>query len=227
MKINAISQGYIGIGLFLVFTTVAMIMYPGGTIHDSSTVGYQFFYNFFSNLGEWTARNGEPNKISAYLFNSALMILALSYFIFYYQFLKILSKTLDNSILRISLISTIVVSMVSFVLVAVFSGEAETHELHVLFVKIAFRVLLLHAVLQVISMFKIKKINSSVKWVTLFFTLILIGFILVMDFGPNAWDGNQALFIQVTAQKVIVYSILTYFFFQLNAAKSLSLSQLD
>ena len=227
MKINSISQGYLGIGLFLVFTTVAMIMYPGGTIHDASTVGYQFFYNFFSNLGEWTARNGEPNKISAYLFNSALMILALSYFIFYFQFLKILSKTLDNSILRISLISTIVVSMVSFVLVAVFSGEAETHELHVLFVKIAFRVLLLHAVLQVISMFKIKKINSSVKWVTLFFTLILVGFILVMDFGPNAWDGNQALFIQVTAQKVIVYSILTYFFFQLNAAKSLSLSQID
>ena len=227
MKINAISQGYLGIGLFLVFTTVAMIMYPGGTIHDSGTVGYQFFYNFFSNLGEWTARNGEPNKISAYLFNSALMILALSYFIFYYQFLKILSKNLDNSILRISLISTIVVSMVSFVLVAVFSGEAETHELHVLFVKIAFRVLLLHAVLQVISMFKIKTINSSVKWVTLFFTLILVGFILVMDFGPNAWDGNQALFIQVTAQKVIVYSILTYFFFQLNAAKSLSLSQID
>ena len=55
--------------------------------------------------------------------------------------------------------------------------------------------------------------------------MILIGFILVMDFGPNAWDGNQALFIQVTAQKVIVYSILTYFFFQLNAAKSISLSQ--
>ena len=51
MKINAISQGYLGIGLFLVFTTVAMIMYPGGTIHDSSTEGYQFFYNFFSNLG--------------------------------------------------------------------------------------------------------------------------------------------------------------------------------
>ena len=225
MKINAISQGYLGIGLFLVFTTVAMIMYPGGTIHDSGTAGYQFFYNFFSNLGEWTARNGEPNKISAYLFNSALMILALSYFIFYYQFLKIFFKTLDNSILRMSLISTIVISMVSFVLVAVFSGEAETHELHVLFVKIAFRVLLLHAVLQVISMFKIKTINSSVKWVTLFFTLILVGFILVMDFGPNAWNGNQALFIQVTAQKIIVYSILTYFFFQLNAAKSLSLSQ--
>ena len=46
--------------------------------------------------------------------------------------------------------------MVSFVLVAVFSGETETRDLHVLFVKIAFRVLLLHGVLQVISMFKIK-----------------------------------------------------------------------
>ena len=51
MEINAILQGYLGKGLFLVFTTVAMIMYPEGTIHDSSTEGYQFFYNFFSNLG--------------------------------------------------------------------------------------------------------------------------------------------------------------------------------
>ena len=216
MKINAISQGYLGIGLFLVFTTVAMIKYQEVQYMIVAQWVYQFFYNFFSNLGEWTARNGEPNKISAYLFNSALMIFG-TFYVFYYQFLKFYPN-FTYSILRISLISTIVVSMVSFVLVAVFSGEAETHELHVLFVKIAFRVLLLHAVLQVISMFKIKTINSSVKWVTLFFTLILVGFILVMDFGPNAWDGNQALFIQVTAQKVIVYSILTYFFFQLNAA---------
>ena len=45
-----------------------MIYYPGGTIIDSTTVGYLFFYNFFSNLGEWTAKNGEPNFLSAYLF---------------------------------------------------------------------------------------------------------------------------------------------------------------
>ena len=66
MKINTISHDYLGIGLFLFLLTVAMIMYPRGAIHDISTEGYQFFYNFFSNLGEWTARNGEPNKILAY-----------------------------------------------------------------------------------------------------------------------------------------------------------------
>ena len=142
-------MGYIAIGLFLVFTTVAMIMYPGGTIHDSSTEGYQFFYNFFSNLGDLYGQLEMESQIKYQLdlFNSALMLLALSYFIFYYQFLKILSKALNNSFLRILLISTIIVSMVSFVLVAVFSGETETRDLHVLFVKIAFRVLLLHGVL--------------------------------------------------------------------------------
>ena len=85
MKINGISQGYIGILLFVALSGTAMVFYPGGTLHDNTTIGYQFFYNYFSNLGEWTARNGEPNTISAYLFNSALIILAVSYFTFYFN----------------------------------------------------------------------------------------------------------------------------------------------
>ena len=62
MKINVISNDYLEIGLFLVFTTVALIIYSLGTINDCSKEGYQFFYNFFSNLGESTARNREQIK---------------------------------------------------------------------------------------------------------------------------------------------------------------------
>ena len=43
-----------------------------------------------------------------------------------------------------------------------------------------------------------------------------------MDFGPKASDSNDALFIQVIAQKVVVGSILIYYFFQLTAAKILT-----
>ena len=67
-----IKQGYFGISVFIVFNIIAMIKYPGGTIIDSTTEGYLFFYNFFSNLGEWTAKNGELNTISAYLFKFSL-----------------------------------------------------------------------------------------------------------------------------------------------------------
>ncbi len=39
-------QGYIGIAVFIIFNTIAMILYPGGTYLDSKTEGYHFFYNF-------------------------------------------------------------------------------------------------------------------------------------------------------------------------------------
>ena len=84
-----IKQGYLGIFLFVILNFISMIIYPGGTIIEPDTKGYSFFYNFFSNLGEWTAKNGEDNTVSAYLFNSSMLILALSYFLFYMSYLRI------------------------------------------------------------------------------------------------------------------------------------------
>ena len=89
-------QGYLGISVFVIFNTIAMLFYPGGTYLDSSTDGYHFFYNFFSNLGEWTARNGEMNTVSASLFNSSLVIFALSYFSFFISFLKLEIKYINS-----------------------------------------------------------------------------------------------------------------------------------
>ena len=64
-----IKQSFVGIFLFFILNLIAMFLYPGGTIIDSTTEGYLFFYNFFSNLGEWTAQNGMDNFYSASLFN--------------------------------------------------------------------------------------------------------------------------------------------------------------
>ena len=89
-------QGYFGISVFVIFNTIAMLLYPGGTYLDSRTEGYHFFYNFFSNLGEWTARNGEINTFSAFLFHSSLIIFALSYFSFFISFLNLEVKYINS-----------------------------------------------------------------------------------------------------------------------------------
>ena len=73
-----------------------MILYPGGTIIDKDTDGYLFFYNFLSNLGEITARNGEDNFISSVLFNTSLILVSISFLIFYskyFQFFKTEKKS--------------------------------------------------------------------------------------------------------------------------------------
>ena len=217
----SIKQGYIGILLFVILNFISMIVYPGGTIIEPNTKGYSFFHNFLSNLGEWTAKNGEDNTVSAYLFNSSMLILALSYFLFYVTFLRIQLKFNRNKILNFLSFSTILISLISFVLVAVFSADNSTFDIHVFFVKVAFRLLLIHCFIQLFIVYKSKLSKRMLRSSSLF-SLMLFLFIVVMEYGPSPFRDNQSLFIQVTSQKMIVISILLYFFVQVSESISMS-----
>ena len=199
-----------------------MFFYPGGTYLDSTTNGYHFFYNFFSNLGEWTARNGEINTFSALLFNSSLVIFSLSYFSFFIFFLKLEIKYIKNVWLRFFLVGSISFSIISFIFISVFSAEETSKFWHLVFVKSAFRSLFIHAVLQTYIVFKIPKFDQFISLATLFFTILLFLFLIVMDFGPSAHGSQKGLFIQVTAQKIIVTGIMIYYFFQIRTALRVS-----
>ena len=214
MRKTFIKQGYLGILVFVSLCVVSMIYYPGGTIIDSSTVGYLFFYNFFSNLGEWTAKNGESNLFSAYLFNTSMLVLALSYSLFYFNFLKVIINKSKNILLKSLLITSISISLLGFVFVAIFSSETSTFSLHILFVKIGFYSLFIHCIIQTIFIYSIKLPNNILFKSTFSFTTIMFLFVLMMEFGPNPFENNQSLFIQVTSQKIIVTSILIYYFVQ-------------
>jgi len=58
-----------GLAQFLLLTFLAALFYPGG---------YDYFGDYFSDLGAVEARNGEPNSISRSLFSVALTIIALA-----------------------------------------------------------------------------------------------------------------------------------------------------
>ena len=215
-------QGYLGISVFVIFNTIAMLFYPGGTYLDSSTEGYQFFYNFLSNLGEWTARNGEINTVSAFLFNSSLIIFALSYFSFFISFLNLEIKYINSKWLSFFLVASISISILSFIFISVYSAEETSKFWHLVFVKMAFRTLFIHAVLQTYTVIKIPKFDQFISFATLGFTILLFLFLIVMDFGPSAHGSQEGLFVQVTAQKTIVVGIMIYFFFQIRSALRLS-----
>ena len=221
MRNSLIKQGYFGISIFILLCFFSMVYYPGGTIIESDTVGYLFFYNFRSNLGEWTAKNGESNFLSAYLFNISMLVLALSYSIFYYKFLRILINKSKSTLLKTLLILTISLSLIGFVFVAIFSSDPSTFALHILFVKVGFYSLFIHCIIQAIFIHSIK-LSSKILFIsTLSFTFIMFLFVLMMEFGPNPFSDNRSLFIQVTSQKVIVTSILIYYFIQVREALKL------
>lgn len=216
-----IKQGYIGIFLFVILNFISMLTYPGGTIIEPGTKGYSFFYNFLSNLGESTAKNGEDNIVSAYLFNSSMLTLALSYFLFYMSYLRIQLKFNRNKILNFFSFSTIIISLVSFVLVGVFSADNSTFDIHVFFVKVAFRLLLIHCFIQLFIVYK-SKLSKVMLVSSSIFCFILLLFIIVMEYGPNPFLDNRSLLIQVSSQKMIVISILLYFFVQISESISMS-----
>ena len=69
--------------LFVVFQGLGMLSYPGGTIHDQSTAGYSFTSNFFSDMGAYEARNGDPNYLSMIFFSISLMLVGVSFAMYY------------------------------------------------------------------------------------------------------------------------------------------------
>jgi len=216
-----IKQTFWGIGVFIILNIVSMIFYPGGTIIDKDTDGYLFFYNFLSNLGEITARNGENNFISSILFNSSLVLLSISILLFYtkyFQFFKLDKKSYN--LVRIALIF-LLSSIVSFICVALFTADETSFDLHVFFVKLAFRSLFLFTIFQSIAIYFHPQMSNRLLFVSTIFSLSVLFFILIMDYGPNPFENNSSLFIQVTAQKVIVFCILLNTYFQVKEAVKL------
>ena len=71
--------------LFIILQFLGMLVYTGGTIHDIETSGYSFTSNFFSDMGTYVARKGEPNYLSMIIFALSLVLVGVT-FSFYYVF---------------------------------------------------------------------------------------------------------------------------------------------
>ena len=117
--------------------------------------------------------------------------------------------------------STIIISLVSFVLVGVFSADNSTFDIHVFFVKVAFRLLLIHCFIQLFIVYK-SNLSKTMLISSSIFCFMLLIFIIVMEYGPNPFLNNRSLLIQVSSQKMIVISILLYFFVQISESISMS-----
>ena len=69
-----------------------MIFYPGGTIQDSESVGYDFFRNFLSQLGRTKSYliddygNQLSNLISFRIWSSGMGVTGILFLIYYFYF---------------------------------------------------------------------------------------------------------------------------------------------
>jgi hypothetical protein len=77
----------IGISISLVLLLIASLVYPGGSLSDKNSVGFDWTKNFISNLFAAKAVNGADNP-SRFWADGGMIFLSMSFAIFFIQFSK-------------------------------------------------------------------------------------------------------------------------------------------
>jgi len=199
---------FIGCGLFVLLTVAAMFAYPGGTFTGETTEGYDFFRNFFSDLGRVTAPNGRPNTVSLILFFTALTLAGIGLVLFFVAFRDFFTNDATGNLL--SLLGTVIgiASGLCFVGIACAPYDL-LFDIHYQLVFWAFRTFLIAVAVYSLVIFRQSAYPRRYGWIFVAFTVFLAGYILLLEFGPEA-TTPAGLVIQATGQKVIVYvSILS------------------
>ena len=196
-----------GCAQFVVLTLLAMLFYAGGNMANPDAPGYQFFSNFFSDLGLTIAYNGEANTASFLLFSIALSLAGLSLIVFFILMPGFFKR--DAAALTLSRLGSFcgLIAGVCFIGVA-FTPANLLLSAHVNFVFGAFGSYFVAVLFYVAAMFKVPVFARAYQIVLLVFAFILGGYIWLLFNGP------ENLTIQVTGQKIIAYASITTVFIQ-------------
>ncbi|HLW38167.1 MAG TPA: hypothetical protein VKR99_07035 [Candidatus Eremiobacteraceae bacterium] len=206
-------------GFFFLLTIIAMLLYPGGSVSEPNSQGYNFFLNFFSDLGQTHVGYGASNAVnlpSMFLFGLALTTIAGGMVMFFVAFsLLFRQSTVSVWLSRIAALCG-AVTAVCFVGVA-FTPWNLFLQAHNGFVQWAFRLFLAAVVLLIIAIAFEPRFPRHFLYIFAGFAVVLAAYVLLLTFGP-ATSTPQGSAIQATGQKIIVYaSILTVFIQSLSA----------
>lgn len=205
-------------GAFLGLTIAAMLVYPGGRVGDVNSVGYSFFTNFFSDLGQTVTYGGHSNLPSLFMFCVALLMMALGMAVFFWAYVHLFVRGT-----RARLLANIG-ALCGTIAALCFIGVAATPwnlylQAHNDFVQWAFRAFLAAIVFSGAAGLTARNFPRRFAYVFGGFAVLLAAYIAIMMVGPPASTPSGAA-VQATAQKIIVYaSILTVLIQAVNARR--------
>jgi hypothetical protein len=190
---------------FLLFTLLAMAVYPGGTIQNHSQAHYQFFSQPFSDLGRTRVFDRRGNTVSMILFILAMLGGGIGLAGFFIAFAGLMRKT------RITILLSSAGAIFGCIAAACFICVACTPwdlymKLHIAFVLSAFRCLLVATVLDLIAVFFDRRWRRLIGPFTAFIC-ILAGYIVLLTAGLSGGRANDPV-LQATGQKVVVYAAI-------------------
>ena len=191
--------GVVGCLQFLIFSTIAMFNYTGGTSWDKSAEGYTFWHNVMSDLGRTVSYSGISNTFSSALFNSSLFIFGMSIVIIYLSMKKRLSLS-DNFITFIMIFG--IISGLGIIGVSLTPDDILSDE-HIIAVWIW--ILNLTTALILIILSKIFNYDYDAK--------LYLSFILLFAVCIHIGQGLLGIWspIVATTQKIVVYLNVSWY----------------
>ena len=189
--------------LFILLQLLGMQVYPGGTMYDASSQGYSFSKNFFSDMGAYAARNGDPNYFSMILFAMSLTIVGITFISYYLLLPKLLGRDRINYLLAWA--GTLFAIGGSVCMIGTgFTPSDVVFSPHVFFANNIFHCFLVTALFYTIVIFRSDGLPKRYAIGYAMFFLSIFIYVMILQYGPSANSGESALIFQVLSQKVIV-----------------------
>lgn len=88
-----------GITIAIVLLLIATKLYPGGSLFDKNSIGFDWTKNFMSNLFGAKAMNGSDNP-ARFWADAGMIFLSVAYAIFFIQFSKKIPSTSSSKIIK-------------------------------------------------------------------------------------------------------------------------------
>jgi hypothetical protein len=206
---------------FFVLTICAMVVYPGSTHTDYITIGYNFWQNFFSDLGGTATPSGASNPIASVLFFIALTSIGILFIPFLAALPGIFSKS------RVARYIGFIGSAIGMYSAICYVGIAFTPwnlaiTGHIFFVQNAFVSIVPVALCYAIAMILEKGFPKQYPVIFIIFSAILVAYVVLLFSGPGA-GSPEGIIIQAVGQKIVVYSMIICFAIQAYGALQVSL----
>ena len=202
---------------FIVCVMIAIPLYPGGNMLDSSQIGYDFSRNYLSELGGYKAQSGETNFFSAFFFNIgvfAFILVGVSFFFIPKLFVN------HRFAYMCALIGSILMVMGCLLFAAVGLTPYDLYlKAHLFVTQNAFRLIVPATLFYLIALYlvNIPKVYLSIGYI---FFVSNILYVIYQFLFENPQAGENSLIEGVIIQKIIIaLCMLNIFSFSFAFAK--------
>ncbi len=185
-------------------TSWAMLEYPGGTIHDRGSEGYTFWHNYLSDLGRTRSWNRSDNTSSSWLFNGGLGLAGASLLLFFSVLPTFFRKVETKVWATVAAVLGILAALCYWGIAL--NPLDVNYRMHTVFVRAGFIAFLLMSLFYTLSILREPGYPNRYAYGFLVFGVVLFIQICIMLLGPRAWTSPNALFLQASAQKIVVYA---------------------